>query len=179
MWLCEYPGLSFQRSPARACSLVSSLLQRGYDEPAILSYAISSFCPTSDDGLSAFQTGPSQDAAHLKLAPGMRWSVSGSRPSFVRLVTQQWHRPESGLWARLRTAIRRILRHPRGPRSGHRFTLGTDRTSIRYSIARRPIICCTFVTRHVMGLLQAFCYARFPSARQPPSLARHRPFRLR
>jgi hypothetical protein len=25
--------------------------QRGYDEPAILSYAISSFCPTSADGL--------------------------------------------------------------------------------------------------------------------------------
>src|SRR5437588_3321843 len=26
VWLCEYPGLSFQRSPVCACSLVSSLL---------------------------------------------------------------------------------------------------------------------------------------------------------
>src|SRR5262249_51798603 len=28
-WLCEYPGLSFQRCPVRACSLVSSLLLNG------------------------------------------------------------------------------------------------------------------------------------------------------
>src|SRR5262249_23905378 len=28
-WLCEYPGLSFQRSPVRAYSLVSSLLLNG------------------------------------------------------------------------------------------------------------------------------------------------------
>src|SRR5262245_35054268 len=56
VWLCEYPGLSFQRSPVCACSLVSSLLlSRGYDEPAILSYAISSFCPTSADGLHVSQ----------------------------------------------------------------------------------------------------------------------------
>src|SRR5262249_33650296 len=54
VWLCEYPGLSFQRSPVCACSLVSSFApQRGYDEPAILSYAISSFCPTSADGLQS------------------------------------------------------------------------------------------------------------------------------
>src|SRR5215471_11936934 len=31
-----------------ACLIVAP--QRGYDEPAILSYAISSFCPTSADG---------------------------------------------------------------------------------------------------------------------------------
>ena len=41
----------------------------------------------STAGRLAIQTGPSQDIAHLKLAPGMRWSVSGLRPSFVRLVT--------------------------------------------------------------------------------------------
>src|SRR5262245_13416900 len=29
VWLCEYPGLSFQRCPVRACSLVSSLLLNG------------------------------------------------------------------------------------------------------------------------------------------------------
>src|SRR5215831_10647474 len=32
-----------------ACLIVAP--QRAYDEPAILSYAISSFCPTSADGL--------------------------------------------------------------------------------------------------------------------------------
>src|SRR5499427_1472605 len=32
-----------------ACLIVAP--QRGYDEPTILSYAISSFCPTSADGL--------------------------------------------------------------------------------------------------------------------------------
>jgi len=37
--------------------------QRGYDEPAILSYAISSFCPTSADGL--------QLAADLRIAEMM------------------------------------------------------------------------------------------------------------
>ena len=34
-----------------ACLIVAP--QRGYDEPAILSYAISSFCPTSADGRRA------------------------------------------------------------------------------------------------------------------------------
>jgi len=38
-------------------------------------------------GRLAFQTGPSQYIGQLKPAPGMRWSVSGLRPSFVRLVT--------------------------------------------------------------------------------------------
>src|SRR5262245_1891266 len=36
-----------------ACLIVAP--QRGYDEPAILSYAISSFCPTSADGLQSAQ----------------------------------------------------------------------------------------------------------------------------
>src|SRR5262249_31698630 len=36
-----------------ACLIVAP--QRGYDEPAILSYAISSFCPTSADGLQSRQ----------------------------------------------------------------------------------------------------------------------------
>src|SRR5262249_52974453 len=35
-----------------ACLIVAP--QRGYDEPAILSYAIGSFCPTSADGLHSF-----------------------------------------------------------------------------------------------------------------------------
>ena len=41
----------------------------------------------STAGRLAFQTGPSQYIGQLKPAPGMRWSVSGLRPSFVRLVT--------------------------------------------------------------------------------------------
>jgi hypothetical protein len=36
---------------------------------------------------------------------------------------QQWHRSESGLWARLRTAIRWSLHHPRGPRSGPGYSV--------------------------------------------------------
>jgi hypothetical protein len=35
----------------------------------------------------------------------------------------QWHRTESGLWARLRTAIRWVLHHPRGPRSGPGYSV--------------------------------------------------------
>src|SRR6266403_5289793 len=42
-----------------ACLIVAP--QRGYDEPATLSYAISSFCPTSADGLQRF---------HPDYAPG-------------------------------------------------------------------------------------------------------------
>src|SRR5215467_12113109 len=38
-----------------ACLIVAP--QRGYDEPAILSYAISSFCPTSADGLQVYGYG--------------------------------------------------------------------------------------------------------------------------
>ena len=37
-----------------ACLIVAP--QRGYDEPGILSYAISSFCPTSADGLQGWIT---------------------------------------------------------------------------------------------------------------------------
>jgi hypothetical protein len=28
VWLCEYPGLSFQRCPVRACSLVDPLIKQ-------------------------------------------------------------------------------------------------------------------------------------------------------
>src|SRR5262249_9511451 len=47
-----------------ACLIVAP--QRGYDEPAILSYAISSFCPTSADGLQA------QLANSIDLAEGIQ-----------------------------------------------------------------------------------------------------------
>src|ERR1700741_1986324 len=45
-----------------ACLIVAP--QRGYDEPAILSYAISSFCPTSADGLQS-AGGPVGGACNL------------------------------------------------------------------------------------------------------------------
>src|SRR5262249_37617879 len=51
-----------------ACLIVAP--QRGYDEPAILSYAISSFCPTSADGLQCcsviFRPGLSRRASPLR-----------------------------------------------------------------------------------------------------------------
>src|SRR5215831_14977955 len=63
VWLCEYPGLSFQRSPVCACSLVSSLLLSGATmSQQSSSYAISSFCPTSADGLHGRATTPSEGA---------------------------------------------------------------------------------------------------------------------
>ena len=88
----------------------------------------------------------------------MRWSVSGLRPSFVRLVTQQGHRSESGLWARLRTALGGFSTTARGPRSGPGVPVSRsgDHVDPLLNRATAPI-CCTFVTRHVVGLLQAFC----------------------
>src|SRR6201981_3645142 len=55
--LCRRVALRISRTVFSALSgmrLLACLIvapQRGYDEPAILSYAISSFCPTSADGL--------------------------------------------------------------------------------------------------------------------------------
>jgi hypothetical protein len=58
VWLCEYPGPSFQRCPVRACfACLIVAPQLGYDEPGIVSYAISSFYPTSADGLMASHIG--------------------------------------------------------------------------------------------------------------------------
>jgi hypothetical protein len=43
-----------------ACLIIAP--QRGYDEPGILSYAISSFCPTSADGLHCGEnSGPGKE----------------------------------------------------------------------------------------------------------------------
>src|SRR6266550_1276040 len=55
-----------------ACLIVAP--QRGYDEPATLSYAISSFCPTSADGLH----GQLCCCVLLVLAFGHRWSATAS-----------------------------------------------------------------------------------------------------
>jgi hypothetical protein len=56
LWLYELcgPAMLSRLSGARllACLIVAP--QRGYDEPGILSYAISSFCPTNPSQFSAF-----------------------------------------------------------------------------------------------------------------------------
>src|SRR5262245_25430811 len=52
--------------------------------PPIIPYG--GFSPVRLEGWP-FRRGPSQYIGQLKPAPGMRWSVSGLRPSFVRLVT--------------------------------------------------------------------------------------------
>jgi len=56
-----------------ACLIVAP--QRGYDEPAILSYAISSFCPTSADGLHQYISGfeSLQDAENWIATEAQNW----------------------------------------------------------------------------------------------------------
>src|SRR6516165_1343046 len=68
-----------------ACLIVAP--QRGYDEPAILSYAISSFCPTSADGLHLMGD------SHVRLEPGRRihhgaWMASNPFPGSSRPACQ-------------------------------------------------------------------------------------------
>src|SRR5262245_66496852 len=63
-----------------ACLIVAP--QRGYDEPAILSYAISSFCPTSADGLQD-STSPGYALTLLVMArhaPGAAVAAVLARP---------------------------------------------------------------------------------------------------
>jgi hypothetical protein len=63
-----------------------------------------------------------------------RWSslsplptYAGQRPVCIRPSCtswpHRWHRSESGLWARLRTAIRWKLHYPRGPRSSPGYSV--------------------------------------------------------
>jgi len=51
---CAHP--EFERGKAEYLMKLIVAPQRGYDEPAILSYAISSFCPTNADGLHLQKT---------------------------------------------------------------------------------------------------------------------------
>src|SRR2546425_4934458 len=70
-----------------ACLIVAP--QRGYDEPATLSYAISSFCPTSADGLqpvgpeSRWARPPTDRIAHLSTAGAC--CAAGFNPGYDRL----------------------------------------------------------------------------------------------
>src|SRR2546430_7940146 len=78
-----------------ACLIIAP--QRGYDEPGILSYAISSFCPTSADGLQLPTTlscfieqsvSKNQKAARLLRAAfaRQRW-IAPNRHSAVGLLS--------------------------------------------------------------------------------------------
>jgi len=60
-----------------ACLIVAP--QRGYDEPAILSYAISSFCPTSADGLHFDTSTPASTAALATWRPSFAAGLVGAR----------------------------------------------------------------------------------------------------
>jgi hypothetical protein len=63
-----------------ACLIVAP--QRGYDEPAILSYAISSFCPTSADGL--------HDIEHIDhISDEMRAVVESEWPELAHKLPPQ------------------------------------------------------------------------------------------
>src|SRR5207253_11384202 len=58
-----------------ACLIVAP--QRGYDQPATLSYAISSFCPTSADGLHAGLGMPTVNLTRILSEAGGISSVGG------------------------------------------------------------------------------------------------------
>src|SRR5262249_35963145 len=89
-----------------ACLIVAP--QRGYDEPAILSYAISSFCPTSADGL---QDG-SYSTAHRwssQLRCRMLWRpiCDGSTPVRLRCGSM-WKGASGGALAQLARGVASI-----------------------------------------------------------------------
>src|SRR6516164_4800252 len=65
-----------------------------------------------------FRRGLPNTSANLSLLPACAGRCLVCVHPSCASSPQQWHRSESGLWARLRTAIRWSLHHPRGPRSG-------------------------------------------------------------
>jgi hypothetical protein len=89
-------------------------------DPPIIPYG--GFSPVRLEGWP-FRRGLPNTSANLSLLPACAGRclvcVHPSRAS----SPQQWHRSESGLWARLRTAIRWSLHHPRGPRSGPGYSV--------------------------------------------------------
>src|SRR6516225_6943099 len=58
----------------------------GYDEPAILSYAISSFCPTSADGLQTRRSSVLSEASRL-----LEWRVWREPEGFSRNQRASWY----------------------------------------------------------------------------------------
>jgi hypothetical protein len=74
-----------------ACLIIAP--QRGYDQPAILSYAISSFCPTNADGLhSAVAIAAAAKERVIVLAP----QGSDARESVVERAEAAGVRIEAG-----------------------------------------------------------------------------------
>src|SRR5262245_10200158 len=71
-----------------ACLIVAP--QRGYDEPAILSYAISSFCPTSADGLHE-PTIPRLLDGFVDAVPALPTAKTSAVNEFRGSVTRLWH----------------------------------------------------------------------------------------
>src|SRR5262249_30705470 len=69
VWLCEYPGRLFSALRYALVRFSHRCSSAGYDEPAILSYAITSFCPTSADGLQPYPFTPSPTFAHSSEPP--------------------------------------------------------------------------------------------------------------
>src|SRR5262249_1377271 len=97
-----------------ACLIVAP--QRGYDEPAILSYEISSFCPTSADGLQlcespglSFQ--PSPVCAYSLVSSLL---LSGATMSQQSSLTKSAHSVRQVLTAYSREYPRSLLGCPRG-----------------------------------------------------------------
>jgi hypothetical protein len=70
-----------------ACLIVAP--QRGYDEPAILSYAISSFCPTSADGLHHGATSDTSVAKFTSRQTDVGRSLSADRRSKSKTMVKK------------------------------------------------------------------------------------------
>src|SRR5262245_46644732 len=70
-----------------ACLIVAP--QRGYDEPAILSYAISSFCPTSADGLHGAPSNRPGDGAPLWPSARSCWMPMANESEWDHPMTQK------------------------------------------------------------------------------------------
>jgi len=87
-----------QGQVAGACLIVAP--QRGYDEPAILSYAISSFCPTSADGLQCPDAGPTgRDLATMPPAARSSALAFGCCERGISLLRADHGEPQQGLAA--------------------------------------------------------------------------------
>jgi hypothetical protein len=88
--------------------------------PPIIPYG--GFSPVRLEGWP-FRRGLPNTSANLSLLPACAGRCLVCVHPSCASSPQQWHRSESGLWARLRTAIRWSLHHPRGPRSGPGYSV--------------------------------------------------------
>src|SRR5262245_45647924 len=110
-----------------ACLIVAP--QRGYDEPAILSYAISSFCPTSADGLHfgpyrlpGWLSGTARSSTRPTRTLGLDWRARN------RAVGTE-HATVARLRPQRRPAADAAIENPAGiSRHGLRFRGGAMRT---------------------------------------------------